>query len=244
MERLRDAIPLLQSSSDLQTVHIHATNGEFRVLPEKLGDDGVAVECDFKGVSNEALAVSVDRRLLLRALELGLSVFKWTAGDSHAPITATDGQGSGLFIFMPLRGGKPETIKQAVARFNSGVRNNAVIAESKSEAPKGTAGESTQPTVTGNKHHPNNKETNKMIDESKIQKKENGFKVVEGAESDPFEEMLAAIAEARGKAREVYDSFGVLAKGVRELQRREKAKEREFKSTRELLGKLKKVSGF
>lgn len=70
------------------------------------------------------------------------------------------------------------------------------------------------------------------------------FKVVEGTEQDPFEELLSSINETKAKAKEVYDMAGSLSKKVKNVQRAQKAKEREFKHTRELLGKLKKVSGF
>ena len=70
------------------------------------------------------------------------------------------------------------------------------------------------------------------------------FKVVEGTEQDPFEELLNSINETRIKAKEVYDMAGTLSKKVKDVQRAQKAKEREFNHTRDLLGKLKKVSGF
>ena len=71
-----------------------------------------------------------------------------------------------------------------------------------------------------------------------------GFQVVGSSETDSFEELLTSIMDVRVKAKEVFDMTGVLSRHVKDAQRAQKAKEREFKNTRYLLGKLKKVSGF
>jgi len=74
-------------------------------------------------------------------------------------------------------------------------------------------------------------------------KKNQGFHVV-GESEDHFEELLTSIMDVRVKAKDVFDMTGTLAKHVKDAQRAQKSKEREFNATRSLLGKLKKVSGF
>ena len=73
---------------------------------------------------------------------------------------------------------------------------------------------------------------------------ENGFQVVGENGRDGFDTLLEGVMTVRAKAKDVFEFTGTLAKLVKEAQRLNKTREREFKSTRDLLGKLKKVSGF
>lgn len=71
-----------------------------------------------------------------------------------------------------------------------------------------------------------------------------GFQVVGGEQADPFAHLLQQITVTQEKAREVVDQTKELTRLVKEAQRDLKAKEREFQNARQVLDKLKKVSGF
>ena len=82
-------------------------------------------------------------------------------------------------------------------------------------------------------------------DQTTVANKACRFKIEPATEPvDPFEELFSAIAEARQSSRATLDMATALQAKARDVQRHLKAKERDFKDTRELLGKLKKVSGF
>jgi hypothetical protein len=173
-------------------------------------------------------------------------------GDSFAPITAK-GQNGDLFIFMPLRGVESEKILEAI----EGKSPIHVQDEEKSScAVKAVLhGENNQintspevtrrfdPSVRASMSVNKIKEKKTMSDETQTRRPP-VFKVVEGTETNSFEGLLSSIMEVRGKAKEVFDMTGNLSKKVKDAQKALKAKEREFKQTKDLLGKLKKVSGF
>ena len=85
-----------------------------------------------------------------------------------------------------------------------------------------------------------------MVDEKKVPNESFKMQGTAKAEipTDPLEDLLAEVVNVRLKARELSDVLADLQKQVKEAQRIQRQKEREFKSARELLGKLKKVSGF
>ena len=72
-----------------------------------------------------------------------------------------------------------------------------------------------------------------------------GFKVVPATEPvDPFDELFSSIATMKQNARVTLDMATALQAKARAVQKYIKAQERDVKTTRELIGKLKKVSGF
>ncbi|MEI6057211.1 MAG: hypothetical protein WCR55_14280, partial [Lentisphaerota bacterium] len=62
--------------------------------------------------------------------------------------------------------------------------------------------------------------------------------------TDPMEELINKISTVRTKAREIIDITIDVSNQLRNMQKANKTKEREFRSANELLEKLKKVSGF
>ena len=241
MDRLRKALPLLRGDDEYDTVHLYADSSTLRVMPGKFENSGVAVEYDAVNASREPLAVSLDKRLLTRMLELDMTILRWTVGDSHSPLTATNKQGDALFVFMPLRGGDAEKIKKAVAGFHASTNGAPIYGKENAhvESTPIKKRESVEEVI-----HPNKKEKSIMRNETADQ----SFKVSgdsrEETATDPFEELLAIVVTTRLKARELTEGLVELHKQVKDAQRLRKQKEREFKNARDLLGKLKKVSGF
>ena len=235
--RLRQAVPLLRSEDDLRTIHLYANHSKLMVMPEKFENAGVVIECEISNSSeSKPLAVSLDKRLFERMLDLDMRVLQWSAGDSHAPLTAKSLDG--LFVFMPLKGGDVQRITKEAEVFLKRRESGSRGVESQVKVNQ------TSPAVTiatGS-----NMEDKKMVDEKKVVKE--AFQIT-GApkgevQSDPLEDLLATVVTTRLKAREFTDGLIELQKQVKEAQRLQRHKEREFKSARELLGKLKKVSGF
>jgi methyl-accepting chemotaxis protein len=67
---------------------------------------------------------------------------------------------------------------------------------------------------------------------------------VSGEESDPLEELLAGIEEARDLTRQAAAAVRQLRVRARALERRCRAREREFESTGKLITRLQEAIGF
>ena len=194
----------------------------------------------------------LNRELLLRAFSLGFTKLSFADSDDFAPIVAKNT--SGMYVFMPLRGVDAEKIREAV---NMSEDNTAAQRrdsdktlqfrgkkpESRGYTPVTPIPEKTE-TVNKSQVERSADRVKKEVVMPNETKEKPGFQVVGSNETDHFEELLTSIMNVRVKAKEVFEMTGVLTRYVKEAQRAQKAKEREFKSTRDLLGKLKKVSGF
>ena len=252
MEYLKKGVPLLNCNDEHNTVHLYANHRQVKVLPAKYKGAALTVNSRYKGV--KPVAISLNRELLLRAIELGFGKLEFMDGSGFAPITARGNNGD-IFIMMPLRSANTDKIINAVKMLDSdkclsfhGKKPEAEVYAPVTPVYKRDVIEDKQQERS--MHRSINKEAaevpfkkeDKMPEETKGRSQ--GFQVVRNAEADHFEELLSSIMDVRVKAKEVFDMTGVLSKHVKDAQRSQKAKEREFKHTRDLLGKLKKVSGF
>jgi DNA polymerase III sliding clamp (beta) subunit (PCNA family) len=259
---LQKTIPELESDEEFETVHLYADDKQIKILPSNYTGKALTVDGIYKG--NSPITASINRNLLLRSLELGFTKLNFTDGDGYAPILAKDAKG--LYVFMPLKGVDTGKIKKAAkAQSKSKAVNSkhgsdkALEFHGKKPEPQGYTPVTSIPEQMISKENkpqqersnnrsikkdtvqvPCSKEDKKMPEETKNQ----GFHVVGESETDHFEELLTSIMEVRVQAKAVFDMTGALAKHVKDAQRAQKVKEREFKHTRDLLGKLKKVSGF
>lgn len=224
VEYLKKGIPLLQGDAEHNTVHLYADDKNVSVLPEDMKSPGLHPEGKYKG--SQAVAVSLNRNLLVRALDLGFTKFCFQR-DGFSPVMAKSGQD--LYVFMPLRNKDADKIRDA-----AGVGNAESPEQSRSEKQSCSEAGKTITEV----------EAKAFPKEEQMSEEKKGFKVVEGTETDPFEELLESIADTRNKAKGVLDSCTELGRNVKSLRVALKQREREFKSTRELLSKLKRVSGF
>jgi DNA polymerase III sliding clamp (beta) subunit (PCNA family) len=71
-----------------------------------------------------------------------------------------------------------------------------------------------------------------------------GLKVVDSAQVDPFEALFDGINQLKQMARDTMTHANGLQHKAKAAQKAVKQQERDFKSTRDILDKLKKVSGF
>jgi hypothetical protein len=143
---------------------------------------------------------------------------------------------------VPLRGGNPENIKKAVAKFRI-AENSAVVPEEKDVSVVSVA-EREKNVCDGVVKAVDKKENDSMTNETG----EKGFKVTgevnDESKVDSFEDLITAVGSIRLRAKELSEELIDLQKRLKKSQRLQRQKERDFKSARELLGKLKKVSGF
>lgn len=247
IEYLNKEIPMMKcSDEEHNTIHLYTDHNTVKIFQGDLKGATLNTAGTFRG--SNPVAVSLNRDLLLNAFNLGFRNFDFM-DDPFSPVTASK-KGKGIYVFMPLRydKGKAETIIEAVLKAGGGVAYP--VKESGSNAKSVVPGKnpvvrsfSAAVNAIDNKpERQTNKEKKKMPEET--QSRRPVFKVVEGTEQDSFEDLLTSIMEVRVKAKEVFDMTGTLSKKVKDAQRAQKAKEKDFKQTKDLLGKLKKVSGF
>lgn len=231
---LQTALPLFECSGDIGVVHIYTAGNRVSMLSENLATVQ-DTKADYSG-SAENTILAVNRRILLDAFDLGFDRIKFN--DPISAIIATNGTGDAM-VFMPIR--EHESLDTVKSKFQKGATKN--IATDLSESHR--IQPNNQPEGENEMEQDNAPTTVENGDQTTVANKAYRFKVEPATEPvDPFEELFSAIAEARQSSRATLDMATALQAKARDVQRHLKAKERDFKDTRELLGKLKKVSGF
>ena len=164
------------------------------------------------------------RKPLLKALELGFNKLSFSPGGVN-PILAT-GRGDDVFVFMSLYGGvTPEEVIKAVKKTDN-IKTKEPADNRKEE----------QDMSRDNIQSSSNAGVNALAHCQ--------LKVVNHEEADPFEELFSGIAQLKQQASENLSFANELLKQARFAKKTIKKQEREFKSTRDILEKLKSVSGF
>ncbi len=181
-----------------------------------------------------------NRDFLVRAFELGFDRLAFNGG--YSVLLATGPKG--LMVFMPVRGNDEN---QHLAKLG--------ILQPKQEEKNMAQENRTAPATT---QQPEQKQTPKEpTAATTAQKPDNGtsvkpFQPANGAgingsgafTPDPFDELAKSIAEIRIYAKGFADMLAGLQRKVYDAQRAVKQRERDFRSTREILDKLKNASGF
>ena len=246
IEYLQKDIPLLESTSEHNTIHLYANSDEITILSENLESSVLRAKGVYKGLgSNQPVVISMNRKFLLRALSLGFNKYSFNTG--YSPITASSDTENSLMVFMPLKGNVPiEKIAEKVAKKVS-VYNHThssymgIPQQEKQSIDYQKAPKTKQVSQKQNKTFT---EKEVKMSESKSNLHHPVFKPAINTENDPTSELIDSITILKIKAREVIELATDLSKKVKEIQKSKKIQEREFKSTRELLVKLQKVSGF
>ena len=214
--RLQAEIPSLETITEHKTIHLSMDKNNLKVFPENITGKLIQIPIMSNGFNGaNSMLKSVNRDLLLRAFSLGFNKFSFNEGNS--PIIASNKNDS-FMAFMPLKE-NPETLK----RIDEAMSSN-----------------STKP----------NTQIIKPKEESKMEEKTNATTnytpTFQGTDvkTDPMEELINKISAVRTKAREIIDITIDVSNHLRNMQKANKTKEREFRSANELLEKLKKVSGF
>ncbi len=218
---LKSALPLLESTTEHKAVHLYAADGDVRFLSENLKSIHARIDAKFTG-DGEAV-IQMNREPLLQALNFGFNKFSFNPGGVN-PILAT-GRGNDVFVFMSLHGGLPvDQVIKAVHRQRAG-------AEEPADAGNTNEREQEMPT-TEDHQQPGTMES------------ANAGNVVESEDIDPFEELFSGINQLKQQARETITFANGIQQTVNVIQKNARKREREFKSTRDILDKLKQVSGF
>ena len=173
------------------------------------------VKIDAEFTGKDTAVVQMNREPLLQALRFGFNKFSFSPGGVN-PILAT-GRNDDVFVFMSLHGGLPvdQVIKAVHATYNQ--------TEEKQEMPKEN---------TENRERPG------------AEKPADAENAIESEGIDPFEELFSGINQLKQQARETITFANGIQQTVKVIQKNARRREREFKSTRDILDKLKTVSGF
>ena len=130
------------------------------------------------------------------------------------PILAT-GRGDDLFVFMSLHGGLPaDQVVKAVHNTYNQPKEEQEMPTKEDQQQPGTM----EQADAGN--------------------------AIESEGIDPFEELFSGINQLKQQARETITFANGIQQTVKVIQKNARRREREFKSTRDILDKLKSVSGF
>ena len=219
--RLQAELLPMKAFAEHKAIHLHIQGNSLNVFSEGIKAKPLHIFVVFEcGGSYKGIVKSINRDMLLRALNLGFNKFSFNEGNS--PIIASNKNDS-FMAFMPLKENS-ETLK-LIEQAMSQDSNN-------------------QPKTQTIKP----KEESKMNEQSVSQEKPatNYTPTFQGSDikPDPMEEFINKISTVRTKAREIIDITIDVSNQLRNMQKASRTREREFRSANELLEKLKKVSGF
>jgi len=212
---LRSALPLLETTTEHKAVHLYATKGDVRFLSENLDSMHVKIPAEYSG--EDTAVIQMNREPLLAALHLGFNKFSFNPGGVN-PIMAT-GRGDDVFVFMSLHGGLPaDQVIKAVTQDNQPKQEEATMPKENRQRA-----EAMEPADAGSSA---------------------GLKVVNNEPIDPFEELFSEIDQLKQTGKDFISLASTLQQKAKTVQKNARRREREFKSTRDILNKLKIVSGF
>ena len=231
-QALMKSLPVFEKGDSLDGIALYAGKQGVKFLSTKK-DSSAMIETSAKSTGSNEHGIAVfDRKYLLKAFSLGLTRIGFDWG--HSPLLATGDRG--LLVFMPIRGmipdeyfkrlgiEKPKQEKEIMIQKTdtpAAPQNNAAVRPETQKAPT---------TATAPK---------------------DSFKVVHGpvngngnGMADPFEDLQKAVTELRNQTKTLADGINGLQRKITDAQRAVKQREKDFRSTREILDKLKNASGF
>ena len=182
----------------------------------RCGPGGVLAGGSFRtdAVFNGIKELEIELSAVNVSRALGLGMRELKMSDAFSPVLFKDGKGA-FMASMPLR--QKAVQKPIPNKEESPMTKQSVTAPQQPQAPAPVAAQ--------------------------------GFNVVHSQQpnapqADPFEDLVKSAEEVKGAARASYEAASQFTRKLRELQASLKRKEREQKSTRELIEKLKTASGF
>ena len=171
----------------------------------------IETKAGYKGV--EMLA-AMNRKYIMRALELGFTEFKFS--DAYSPFMASNT--TGIYVFMPMR--NVRDIEACWKKIGINPKEEDVMTEKKTEtAASEKKVEAHVPAKAG------------MQFRTQVAQ--------EQAPADPFEELRVAAEGIRQAAKSLADSAALIQRKVADAQRTVKLREKDYKETRDLIERIK-----
>ena len=211
------AIPALKSNESAIGLRCSIKDGVFAGSNAETA--AFLTEAKFSRINSFSIELSAAN--LSRALELGLYELKMT--DAFSPVLFRDERG-GFMASMPLR-------MKTAGKASIATSSTTPTTPQKEEVPMTKQNVKTQQTST----------------QSNASTASQGFTVTKPqAEQslDPFEELMKSAEDVKAAARTSYEAASQFARKLKDVQASLKRKDKEFKSTREIIEKLKMASGF
>jgi DNA polymerase III subunit beta len=233
IKALHTALPLFECHTDTEAVYIYSEADHVSLLSDNLATIQ-DTNAKYTGSAVNSI-ITVNRNILLDAFKLGFDRLKFN--DPISPVIAANDTDD-ILVFMPLREGK--SLDEVIGLLKQEPMLSAAPVLPESSTPE------TQPQTEGaSKMEQNNVPETTTDNKTTATSNTSGFKVTPATEPvDPFDELFSSIAEMKQTARATLDMATALQAKARTVQKYIKNQERDVKATRELIGKLKKVSGF
>ncbi len=237
-QALMKSLPVFEKGDSLDGVALYAGKEGVKFLSTKK-DSSAMIETSAKSTGSKEHGIAVfDRKYLLKAFSLGLTKIGFDWG--HSPLLGTGDRG--LLVFMPIRGMIPDEYYKRLGIEIKPIEEKKVMT-TKTDTP-----------VAPQNNAAVKPETQKVP--MAVSTPKESFKVVHGAGNgngngngtngtpDPFEDLQKAVVELRNQAKALTDGINGLQRKIADAQRAVKQREKDFRSTREILDKLKNASGF
>lgn len=244
VESLSKALPAFEVGDEFNGVALYTGKLGVKFMTVKPG--GTAA-LDTQAVSEGALEHSVsvfDRNFMLRAFGLGMAEFRF--GTGYQPVVASGARG--ILVFAPIRNQQVCEYYKRLGLEYKPIQEDTKMKKNETgapQAPQQAAGQAQgqQAGAQQQDQQPPKPETAASL--KMVGSNGNGANGVNGSvHADPFEELQKAVAETRNQAKALTDSLGGLQKKIAEAQKAVKLRERDFRSAKELLSKLKTAANF
>jgi hypothetical protein len=225
--QLNDILQRLPSDDTHNLLRLFIRDGIAELFIE--GSTVPTVSCNIisKGGNSIAKTVIVDRKIILRSLSLGHNTFEQSEG-TNSPLVATGGMGK--LVFMPWR----ERVQSTAEPVQDKPEETTTVEQPKEEPMSKEVKTDPVPAVT-----PKVPVVPETVKESSTPN--NGLKIVPPADS--YDELVDCVEELRVTIRTLNENVLNIARKIRESQASVKRRERDLRTAREVLEKLK-VSGF
>ena len=232
-QALLKSLPVFEKCDMYESIALYAGGGGVRFLSTKPKSSAM-IESSARSTGKNDHAIAVfDRQYIIRAFGLGLTRICFDLG--HSPLIATGDRG--LLVWMPIRGMIPDEYYKRLGIEIKPIEEKKVMT-TKTDTP-----------VAPQNNAAVKPETQKVP--MAVSTPKESFKVVHGAgasngngTADPFEDLQKAVVELRNQAKALTDGINGLQRKITDAQRAVKQREKDFRSTREILDKLKNASGF
>ncbi len=234
LDALCKALPCLEGSKDDPVTVLQAGKNGLHLFSQNFtAPYAIRADGEYKGKGEQFVAVS--RAKLLRAFRLEFNRLMFE--DEYGPVMAV-GNGPGFMVFMPCRTQVPkekllEYLKDKYQNKEDKMKRTKQNDEAAGQVPaqsENSVTQTAQPAAAVPSTEP-----------AKEQKQ--GLTMV-GAEADPFEDLVKASEETKMKIRDAFESIAGFQRKIRDAQKAIKAREKSYRSTRELVEKFRAVSNF